>query len=159
MEHVRDMLYELVSHAESPRELQAIAWEISDDDSRRLLLGEVALQAAKRAVELAPEDPQNWRTQGIMGYRAGHWSDAVRALAKAESLKTGSDSVCNGFFLAMAHWQLGRRDEARMWYDRSVEMIDRNQPNNDEIARTHAETEQLLNIVEKELTDQPALKP
>ena len=52
-------------------------------------------------------------------YRAGDWKASLTALEKSMELRKGGDSF-DWFFLAMAHWQLGEKDEAREWYDRAV---------------------------------------
>ena len=61
-------------------------------------------------------------------YRAGDWKAAIAALDKSMQLRKGGDSF-DWFFLAMAHWQLGNKDEARKWYDQAVEWMEKNQPN------------------------------
>ena len=53
------------------------------------------------------------------------------------------------FFLAMAHWKLGNKDEARAWYDRAVQWMDKNQPKNEELGRFQAEASELLGLNEK----------
>lgn len=47
----------------------------------------------------------------------------------------------------MAYWQIGRHDEARMWYDKATEWMDQNQPDNEELLRFRAEAAQLLGIM------------
>ena len=53
-------------------------------------------------------------------------------------LRKGGDSF-DWFLLAMSHWQLGDKEEARTWYDRAVEWMDKNQPENEELRRFRAE--------------------
>jgi hypothetical protein len=53
-----------------------------------------------------------------------------------------------GFFLAMAHWQLGDKDQARQGYDESVEWMDKHQPGNAELRCFRAEAAELLGIQE-----------
>ena len=81
-------------------------------------------------------------------YRAGDWRGAIEALAKSEELAPGKDLGAEGFFLAMAHWQLGHKDEARRWYDRAVQWMAKNAPNNDELRRFRAEAAALLGLPE-----------
>jgi hypothetical protein len=47
-------------------------------------------------------------------------------------------------FLAMAHARSDRNDEAREWYDRAVEWVDQNRPDDKELRRFQAEAERLL---------------
>ena len=60
---------------------------------------------------------------GVALYRDGDFSASIEALKKSEELVPGRSLSFNGFFLAMAHWQLDRKDEARQWYDQSVEWM------------------------------------
>jgi hypothetical protein len=63
-------------------------------------------------------------------------------------LRKGGDSH-DWFFLAMTHWQLGAKDKARAWYDRAVQWMDKNQPDNEELRRFRAEAAELLGLNEK----------
>ena len=54
------------------------------------------------------------------------------------------------FILAMCHWQLGKKDGARKWYDKAVEWTEENQPKNTQLLRFQTEAEELLNIAGKE---------
>ena len=46
----------------------------------------------------------------------------------------------------MAHWQLGEKEQAGIWYDKAVEWMDKNQPQNAELVRFRAEAKELLQI-------------
>ncbi len=50
------------------------------------------------------------------------------------------------FFLAMAQWNLGEKEEARKWYDQAVEWMETKQPDDKELARFRAEAAELLGI-------------
>jgi serine/threonine protein kinase/tetratricopeptide (TPR) repeat protein len=78
-----------------------------------------AVQAGRKAVELAPRNDGSWNRLGIAHYRAGDWEAAIAALEKAMQLKNGGDSW-DWLFLAMAHWQRGEKEQARRWYDRAA---------------------------------------
>jgi hypothetical protein len=54
----------------------------------------------------------------------------------------------NALFLAMTHWQLGERDEARQWYGKAVEWIEKHQSDDDQLRRFRAEAAQLLGVTE-----------
>jgi tetratricopeptide (TPR) repeat protein len=113
-----------------------------------------AIEVAKKAVELTPEDAMAWQILGWAHYRAGDWKTSIAALEKSMALQTnpkGGDSW-QWFFLAMAHWQLGNRDEARKWYDRAERWMDQHAPNNEEGRRFQSEAAQLLKIEEKPKT-------
>src|SRR5262249_43179218 len=75
-----------------------------------------ALELAKKAVAMAPNEGTFWNTLGAAHYRAGDWNAAIEALHKSMELRRGGDGY-DWFFLALAHRQLGQKDEARKWYD------------------------------------------
>ena len=52
-------------------------------------------------------------------------------------LRKGGD-VFDWYFLAMAQWQLGHKNEARKWYDKGVEWTDKIQPANVGVAPASA---------------------
>jgi tetratricopeptide (TPR) repeat protein len=118
-----------------------------------------ALTHAKKAVELAPSNGRFWNTLGVAQYRNGDRKAAIEALMKSTRLRNGGDSF-DFFFLAMAHWQLDEKDKARDWYARAVAWMDKNQPQNEELKRFRAETEQLLGIPKPPpAKDKPATPP
>jgi tetratricopeptide (TPR) repeat protein len=106
-----------------------------------------AVELAKQAVELASKEGNYWNTLGVAHYRGGDCKAAVAALEKSMELRKGGDSF-DWFFLAMAHWQLGDKEEAQMWYDRAVGWMDKNEPKNEELRRFRAEASQLLELKE-----------
>ena len=55
----------------------------------------------------------------------------------------------NLFFGAMAHRQLGDRDEARRCYEKAVAWMDEKKPKDAELIRFRAEARELLGIVVK----------
>ena len=105
-----------------------------------------ALTWSQRAVELAPEAAHAWNTLGVGYFRAANWEEAIVTLAKSEELASDQHLAFNAFFLAMAHWQLGHKDEARQWYDNAVEWMEANRPNDEELLRFRAEAEELLGV-------------
>src|SRR5262249_42563187 len=112
-----------------------------------------AVELAKEAVEVVAkvkhhsprEEGDCWKTLGVAQYRAGDWKAAVAALEKAMQLRNGGDST-GWFFLAMAHWQLGDKDQARKWYDKAGVWMDKNKPRDEELKRFRAEAAALLGI-------------
>jgi hypothetical protein len=123
------------------------AWFLATCPGPRFRNAREAVALARKAVRGIPEgDP--WRvfgvvdrrpgnvrrTLGVALYRAGDWRAAAEALHKGAELRAGGDSS-DWFFLAMAHRQLGDKDEARRWYDKAVEWMDRNRPRDPELLR------------------------
>jgi tetratricopeptide (TPR) repeat protein len=107
-----------------------------------------AVRLAKRALELDPNWGVGWNTLGEAHYRAGDWKAAIKALGKSMELRKGGDSN-DWFFLTMAKWRLDEKEEARKWYGKAVEWMDRNQPKNEELRRFRVEAAELLELKEK----------
>ena len=107
-----------------------------------------AVASAKKAVELAPQVGSCWTTLGIACYRVGRWRESAEALQKAGELRAGGDGF-DWFLLAMAHRQLGDKEQARSWYDRAVQWMEKHQPRNEELIRFRAEAAALLKIADK----------
>jgi uncharacterized protein HemY len=108
-----------------------------------------AVELAKQAVDQAPKDGTFWNTLGIAHYRAGDWRGAIAALEESRPRRSGGDAS-DFFFLAMAHWQLGEKAEARQWYDRAIEWMKHN-PKDDELDPFHAEAAALLGFPDPSL--------
>jgi tetratricopeptide (TPR) repeat protein len=105
-----------------------------------------AVELAMKAVELMPEDAPCWNTLGVAHYRVGNLQEAVAALNKAEQLAPSRYLAWNDFFLAMAHWRLGQKEQARKEYEQAVEWVQKKEPKNEELRRFRAEAEALLRI-------------
>jgi serine/threonine protein kinase/Flp pilus assembly protein TadD len=116
---------------------------------------EVEFRDPKRAVTLARKavalEPTNWYRRNALGvahYRAGDCRAAVVALEKSMELGSGGDSFV-WFFLAMAHWQLGDRQQARTWYGKAVAGMDQHrhdQWREEGLKRFRAEAAELLGV-------------
>jgi tetratricopeptide (TPR) repeat protein len=111
----------------------------------------------------------NWTTLGVAHYRADQWKDAIAALQKSIDLRKhsvdgeepkgdrvaalqkmteilkGADAL-DWLFLAMSHWKLDQKAEARTWYDRAMQRIDNNSQPYEELGRVRVEAEELLGI-------------
>jgi serine/threonine protein kinase/Flp pilus assembly protein TadD len=108
----------------------------------------LAVELAKRAVAIEPKG-NHVNTLGIAFYRAGDWNSAIETLKKAEELTPEKHFGHNAIFIAMSYWRLGNKDEARRWYDRAVEWMDKNQPKDEDFRRFRAEAAELLGIEKK----------
>jgi tetratricopeptide (TPR) repeat protein/serine/threonine protein kinase len=124
-----------------------LAWLLANRSDAKSRDPVGAVKVAEKAVELAPQDGANWNTLGAAHYRAGHWKAAVTALEKSRELRKGGDSF-DWFFLAMAHWRLGDKEQARKWYDQAVQWMEKNKPQDEELHRFRAEAAELLQLAE-----------
>jgi serine/threonine protein kinase/WD40 repeat protein/Tfp pilus assembly protein PilF len=124
-----------------------MAWLLATCPEPKIRNASRAVELAKAAVDLAPQQGEYWNTLGVAHYRAGDWPAAVTALNKSGEIRAVSDSF-DMFFLAMAHWQQGSHDEARKLYDQAVAWMNQNQPENKELLRFRAEAEALLGVKE-----------
>ena len=105
----------------------------------------LAIQLAKKGVESNPQSSSYHNTLGVARYRAGDWKQAIAELEKSIALGKGDNSH-DYLFLAISHWKLGNKDEARQWYVRAVPWMD--VPMNAELRRFRAEAEDLLGVKE-----------
>jgi serine/threonine protein kinase/WD40 repeat protein len=108
-----------------------------------------AVELAARACQLTPHDGNAWNTLGVAQYRADDWKAAVVTLAKSTELLDGKQLSFNAFFLAMAHWQLGNKEEARRWHDQAVQWMDKNKPQDEELLRFRAEAAEMMSVEKK----------
>jgi serine/threonine protein kinase len=102
-----------------------------------------AVALARRAVDLAPKDPQAWSALGLSHYRAGNWNEAIRALSRSLELNSAG-SPADWLILAMARWRTGRQDEARSWHDKAAAWIEKHPSRDQESHRLRAEVEALM---------------
>jgi Flp pilus assembly protein TadD len=125
-----------------------VAWVLATDTARPLRPPDLAVTFAHKSVELAPADGAVWTTLGVAQFRAQHWQESVNALQKSQELRKGGDSIA-WFFLAMAHWELGAKDEARRSYDRAVKWMQQHKLDDEELGRFRAEAEIRIGIDKK----------
>jgi hypothetical protein len=95
-------------------------------------------------VDLCPKNGSYWNTLGVAQYRTGNWSASIGAIEKSMELRGGGGDSFGWFFLAMAHWQQGNRDEARAWLTKATAWMDQNKPYDGELCRFRTEAQQLI---------------
>lgn len=125
--------------------LNSLAWLLATVPDPAARDARQAVELAKKAVALSPEHRPTWNTLGVTHYRAGDHQDAALALNKSMELSEGGDSF-DWFFLAMTHWRLGRKVEARKWYEQAAQWMDDNKADDAELRRFRIEAEELLEI-------------
>jgi tetratricopeptide (TPR) repeat protein len=123
--------------------LNQFAWMLATAPDPQYRDFRTAVEFSKRAVELGPQVGEFWNTLGVAYFREGKWQRAIEALQKSMELRAGGDAG-DWLFLAMAHWQLGHGDEAASWYDQSVEWMEKNAVQNEELGRFRKEAAELL---------------
>jgi tetratricopeptide (TPR) repeat protein len=126
--------------------LNNVAWNLATWPDPKFRDAAQAVTLAKKAVELAPKIGSFWNTLGVARYRNGDWQAAVEALQKSNELFRGAQLSLNAFFLAMAHWQLGNKEQAWDWYDKAVAWMDKHAPDHGELRRFRAEAAELLGV-------------
>ena len=97
--------------------------ECSDPDLRQHCSGE-ALQLARAAVEGLPNEGGAYQTLGMAAYRNDRWAEAITALNRSAELDKGTDPA-DFFFLAMAHWKRGEKDEAGRLFQQGVALANK----------------------------------
>jgi WD40 repeat protein/tRNA A-37 threonylcarbamoyl transferase component Bud32 len=78
------------------------------------------LDLARKAVERAPKEWEHREAFGAALYRAGQYAKAVEELEQALDLHGKGGTAAMHLFLAMACESLGRREEARTWFEGAV---------------------------------------
>jgi serine/threonine protein kinase/Tfp pilus assembly protein PilF len=134
-----------LNHPETLKSMGGLAWVLVVSADPGLRDAARGVQLATEVAERAPKDGNNWNTLGVAYYRAGDWKKALATLEKSAELRGGGDSF-DWFFLAMTHWQLGHKDEARRWYDKAVAWMEKNRPQDQEFLQFRGEAAKLLEI-------------
>jgi WD40 repeat protein/serine/threonine protein kinase len=78
--------------------------------------------------QLVANEPKNWLclvAHGAARYRAGQFAEAIGSLTDSCAAHGKGGNAYDWLFLAMAHHQLERPDEARKWLTRATAWIDK----------------------------------
>jgi WD40 repeat protein/tetratricopeptide (TPR) repeat protein len=86
-----------------------------------------AVQWGEKAVAALPETPWVLHGLGLAHYRARQHDLAVTRLTESDSYSWDARYL-NWLALALAHHRLGHDAEARRWYEKATERIDRERP-------------------------------
>ncbi len=124
-----------------------LAWILASHPNADIRDAPLAVELARKAVEQDKGDGNLWNTLGVAEHRAGNGRAALAALEKSMQLRKGGDAG-DFFFLAMTHWQLGDKEQARRWYDKAVQWMDQHNPRGEELRRFRAEAAALLGVKE-----------
>ncbi len=120
-----------------------LAWLFATTRAERVRDPLRAIELAQKAIELQPNRAGILNTLGVASYRAGRWQETIDWLDRSAKANGGRNCF-DCFFLAMAHQRLGHSREARIWYDKAVELMRPNDPHNTELNRVRREAEDTL---------------
>jgi tetratricopeptide (TPR) repeat protein len=139
---VRNCRWMLLLEPENPYANNNLAWAMTSAPEDSWYDPAKALELARKAVQLHPASGDFWNTLGVAAFRLKEWKIADDALRKSIRSSGGAGVDC--FFLAMACWHQGNRDDARQWFDRAVAWIERTRSEDAELRRFHGEAAALL---------------
>jgi len=126
-----------------------IAWHIVARSDATPQAVKLAVGLAEKAVARAPDAILIVNTLGTAYYRAGDWNAAIDTLKRADELYGGSYFSHNAFFIAMANWQRGDKEQALKWYAPALVWMEKHAPKDEELIRFRAEAAALLVLPEK----------
>lgn len=132
---------------DKPDDTQAIsglAWFLATCVDPQFQNTAEAVTLAKRAVLLDPKAGYIWSTLGVAHYRAGEFQTATEDLQKSLELQPDNGEAL--FFLAITHWQLGHKPEARQAYDKAVAWMERHARRLEVLRRLRAEATLQLGV-------------
>ena len=132
-------------HPDTVASMNGMAWLLATCDDARQRDPARAVELATQATTLAPQQADIWNALGVARYRAGDCKGAREALQRSMELRQGGSSA-DWFFLAIAQWQLGEKEQARKRFHQAVLWMDKNQPQDAELRRFRAEAAALLGI-------------
>lgn len=141
---VGDRMLDLWPH--SGQVHNSLAWCLATCPDARFRDTARAIRLATAAIELTPESHVFHSTLGVAHFRAGDWLKAIEELNR--SFEQDRDSAVNYFFLAMAHWQIGDREQARRWFATGVEWMDANVSHARAFVELRTEAENLMRAVD-----------
>jgi tetratricopeptide (TPR) repeat protein len=113
---------ELVQHPKIPGDLAGLARFLANCPITQFRDPARAIALARKATEAAPHVAIYWNTFGLAQYRAGNWTDALKALQESMQRAKGGGAT-DWFLLAMTNWKLGHKVEAREWYGKATESM------------------------------------
>jgi serine/threonine protein kinase/tetratricopeptide (TPR) repeat protein len=152
---VRSLLERL--DPDDPGGRDQVAWFLATSADPQFRDPPRALALAKRNIEQAPLNEMNWTTLGAVQYAAADFRTAVRSLEQSLELSSSYGRRHRGslplLFLAMSHWRLGDKDQARALYQEAVKQMETNELQSTQGRRFRAEAAQLLGI--RELDGKP----
>jgi uncharacterized protein HemY len=122
------------------------AWFLATCPDPRFRDPRRAVALAQEAVKLTRRENGDYlNTLGVAQYRKGEWKAAVASLTEAQR-KRGDGDASDWLFLAMAHWQLKEKEQARTCFERAVKLLRVHEYEPEELGRFRGEAAELLGI-------------
>jgi tetratricopeptide (TPR) repeat protein len=106
-----------------------LAWFLTNAPDPQHRQPAEALEQARKAVEMAPKEGNNYNTLALAEYHTVHWSESLAAREQSMKLRKGGDAY-DWFLLALAFWQQAEKDRAWTWFDKAVTWV-KEQPRKD----------------------------
>jgi tetratricopeptide (TPR) repeat protein len=101
-----------------------------------------AIDSARMAIALHPEQWMYWNTLGVAAFRAGDWKLAAQSLEKSIALNKPGGAI-DFFFLAMTRWHQGEPEEAKRYFEQGATYRQHN-PGDRELDAFYNEARSLL---------------
>ena len=134
----------LVLDPQNGHALNNLAWSLTSVPSDPWFDPARGLALARKAVALEPTEWAFLNTLGVATFRTGDWKTATEVLK--QSITFNGSTAHDLFFLAMADWHQGRKQEARKLYDGAVAWTSKKMPTDAELGRFRAEAAALLGL-------------
>jgi tetratricopeptide (TPR) repeat protein len=132
-----------------------LAWLLATCPDAKLRDPKRAVELARIAVQLSPDESNYWGTLGTAHYRAGDWKAAILAVGTSMEISKGGNAY-DWFILAMSHWKLGEHPEARKHYHQALQWMKENEATlakdmgqAEELRRFRSEAEEVLELKKK----------
>lgn len=122
---LRSRLERALADTDNARLLSSAAWDVVKRSDYSADLYGRALEAARRACQLQPENGAFWNTFGVAQYRVGRFEDAHATLTRSDKLNDGHPA--DMAFLAMSLARVGEADAAQRELERLRRLM-RQQP-------------------------------
>ncbi len=139
-----------IEHESTRFAMNNLAWILATASDVKLRDPKRAVKLAEEVVRLSPKTSPFRGTLGTARYRAGDWKGSITELEEAIRLwkPDAPTHAIHGFVLAMAHWQLGEKEKARAWFDKSAAWMARGKKDDPDLKRFRAEAAELLGVKE-----------
>jgi tetratricopeptide (TPR) repeat protein len=121
-----------------------LAWSIVKVPDANALPKDWALDSARKAVELKPENWMYWNTLGVTAFRSNDWKSAAAALGKSISLNEGGGGAIDFLVLAMTLWHQGKTEDAQKYFKQGADKYLKNNPGDRELYQFHREAMHLI---------------